>query len=60
VTTGPQTLQDSYFERPGHHCERPRPLHFESLKLLNWDFNADPVQLFTLNTNPDPASKRQK
>jgi hypothetical protein len=34
----------------------PPPLHFESLKLLNFDFNADPDPdpAFHSNADPDP------
>jgi hypothetical protein len=35
----------------------PPRLHFESLKLLNYDFNADPDPAFPSNVNPDPASR---
>jgi len=40
------------------HCQRPR-LHFDTLKLLNFDFNADPDldPAFPSNADPDPASK---
>jgi hypothetical protein len=33
----------------------PSRLHFEPPKLPNFDFNADPDHLFTLNADPDPA-----
>jgi hypothetical protein len=38
-------------------CERLRPprLHFELLKLLNFDFNADPDPTFHSNVDPNPA-----
>ncbi len=37
----------------------PPWLYFERLKLLNFDFKADPDPAFPFNTNadPDPASK---
>jgi hypothetical protein len=37
----------------------PAGLYFEPLKLLNFDFNADPYQAFHYNPDPDsdPASK---
>ncbi len=39
------------------NCKPPR-LHFESLKLLNSDFNVDPDPTFHFNADPDldPAS----
>jgi hypothetical protein len=43
-----------YFKPPSPYCERPR-LHFEPLKLLNFDFN--PAPAFRPNADPDPASK---
>jgi hypothetical protein len=32
-------------------------MNFEHLKLLNFDFNADPDPAFDSNVDPDPASK---
>jgi hypothetical protein len=32
----------------------PLKLYFEPLKLLNFDFNADPDATFYSNANPDP------
>ncbi len=43
-------LPGLHFEPPCRHCERRRPstVTFEHLTLLNLDFNAYPIQLFTL------------
>jgi hypothetical protein len=32
-------------------------LHFELLKLMNFDFNADPDPAFHFNAEPEPASQ---
>ncbi len=32
----------------------PLQLYFKPLKLLNFDFNADPDTIFYSNANPDP------
>jgi hypothetical protein len=45
-----------YFKAPSPHCERSR-LHFEPLKLLNFDFNLDPDPALRPIADPDPASK---
>ncbi len=53
-------LPGFHFEPPGLYCERPRPrLPFEPLKLMNFDFNADPDPAFHSSPDPDldPASK---
>jgi hypothetical protein len=34
----------------------PPRLHFEPLKLLNFDFNADPDPAFKNNADPDPTA----
>jgi hypothetical protein len=41
------------------HCEyHGSPWrHFEPLKLLNFDFKADPDPAFNFNSDSDPASK---
>jgi hypothetical protein len=48
--------QELYFEPPGLYCERPW-LHFEPLKLLNFNFNADsePALHLMRILDPDPA-----
>ncbi len=35
----------------------PQVLHFKSLKLLNFDLNADPDPALHSNADPDPASE---
>ncbi len=47
-----------HFDPPGLYCDRPR-LYFEPLKLISFDFNADPDPAFHSNADPDlcPASK---
>jgi ABC-type bacteriocin/lantibiotic exporter with double-glycine peptidase domain len=35
----------------------PPRLHFEPLKLLSFDVNADPDSAFPFNADPDPSSK---
>jgi hypothetical protein len=49
ATTGLQTIRGSIFE--------PLRLYFELLKLLNFDFSADPDPAFRSNKDPDPAFK---
>ncbi len=46
-STDPQGL---HFEPPSPHCERPRPprIHFQPLKVLNFDLFADTVPAFNL------------
>jgi hypothetical protein len=43
-----------HFEPPGFHCERLR-LYFSPVKLLNFDFNANPYSAFHFYADPDPA-----
>jgi hypothetical protein len=43
-----------HFEPPASTCKR---LYIELLKLLKFDFNADPDPAFHSNTDPDPAYK---
>ncbi len=38
----------------------PLRLNFEHLKLLNFDFNADPDPASKTNVDPDPASKNNE
>jgi hypothetical protein len=35
----------------------PPQFYFQPLKLVNFDFNADPDPAFHSNADPDPASK---
>jgi hypothetical protein len=42
---------------PGLHFEPPDLYCFEPLKLLNFDFNADPDPAFHFNADSDLASK---
>jgi hypothetical protein len=51
-----------HFEPLRLHFERPRPstAPFEPLKLLNFDFNADPDPAFNSNADPDPAFKNDE
>jgi hypothetical protein len=47
-------LPGLHFEPPRLYCERPR-LYFLPLKLLNFDFNADPdPALMRIRPDPDP------
>jgi hypothetical protein len=59
VSTG--TPSRAPFETSGHYCELSRPstaLFFVSLKLLNFDFNADPDPVFRSSADlPDLACK---
>jgi hypothetical protein len=45
-------VQGDFAEPPRFHC--PRTFHFEQLKPLKFDFNADPDPGFHSITDPDP------
>jgi hypothetical protein len=49
---GLKTLQASIVSVHG-----PQRLYFEPVKLLKFDFNADPEPVFQSNADPYPASK---
>ncbi len=53
ATTNKQTLQGASTHPLWASTALPR-LHFEPLKLLNFDFNADPYPTFHSNADPDP------
>jgi hypothetical protein len=40
---------------PGLHFQHPQP-YFEPLKILNFDFSADPDPAFHFIADPDPVS----
>ncbi len=59
MTTGIQTFQGSILRLHASivSFHSPQRIHFDPLKFLNFDFNADPDPAFQSNADPDPASQ---